>query len=288
MTEGWLTEGRLAEGRLISGSRESAYFGNFRAALERVRDGPGPFRLGHLLLHGLPGLLGQLDFEQVPGGRGMAPATPHDPREDVFQGLGGRPVVGRRASDDPAQEPAGPVDTQKADGLQPPSPAPRSGLRRRDPGPELDAEPAVGLIGRATGLGHRGGDLVPHVIPEAAALRGGERLLLKGTLLAQHCDQRPLVLGQVQLYLESLAHRYLKAAEVDPLMRRELLVRIPRARPFFANGHCRLAAQLSLVAAQLSLVAGQLSLLAGQLSLLVVKHKLLLGGVLPVTGTIRL
>ncbi len=193
-----------------------------------IGDGPVPFRLGHLLLHGLPRLLGQPDLEQVPRWCGMIPADHHDAREDVLQRLGGRPVMCRRSGDDPPQEPARPVDTEEADRLQCPRPRPGPSLRR-DPGPKLGPEPAVGLLARAAGLGDRRGDLAPHVLPEPAALGRGERLELQGTSPAQHGDQRPLLLGEVQLDLESLAHRYLEAAEVDPLVGRELILRVPRA-----------------------------------------------------------
>ena len=217
----------------------------------------------------------------------MLPANHDDAREDVLQGLGGRPVVCRRASDDSAQEPAGPVDTEEADRLQPPGLPLLAGLGRPDPGPKLDAEPAVGLVSRTTGLGDRGGDLAPHVIPEAAGLRGGERLQLKRAVSAQHGDQRPLVLREVQLDLESLAHRHLEAAEVDPFMRWELLLRVPRARHARANQHGFRAGQPALRVGQHRLLDGQQGLLVGRPGLLV-QQKLLLGGVLLLSSTIRL
>jgi hypothetical protein len=76
--------------------------------------------------------------------------------------------------DDPAQEPARPVHAQEADRLQP-------GLRRfpRHPDVQFRAERPLRLLGLAAGLGHRRGDLLPHVVPQPVALGRGEGLDLE-------------------------------------------------------------------------------------------------------------
>ena len=131
---------------------------------------------GHLLLHGLPGLLGQLDLEQVAGRHRVVAADHHHPGEGLLERPGRRGVRGGRPGDHAAQEPARPVHAEEPDRLQP------ALAERRvpgHPGVQFGAERPAGFLAAPAGLGHRGGDLLPHVVPQPTALGRGERLQLQ-------------------------------------------------------------------------------------------------------------
>ena len=74
-----------------------------------------------------------------------------------------------------------------------------------------------------------GGDLSPHVIPQRAPARGGERLDLD--LAVQVPDRHPgaMLLGHDELDLVLGPDRHQEAAQVHPLERGERLLRVPRA-----------------------------------------------------------
>ena len=153
----------------------------------------------------------------------MITADHDQPGEDLLERGGRLGALRGRPGNHATQEPARAVHAHEPDRLEP-------ALRRiaRHPDVQFRAERAVRLLGAATRLGHRGDDLLPHVLPEPVALGRRKGLDLQRAVLPYHRDQRSLVVGDVELDLEPVHHRDLEAAEVDPVQRRDVVRRVPR------------------------------------------------------------
>src|SRR5262249_28583095 len=76
---------------------------------------------------------------------------------------------------------------------------------------------------------HLGGDLLPHVRPQAAGLGRGEGLQLQAAVTAHHGDPGGLVIGHADLHLAAVSEGHLHAPEVDPLGGRHVVIHVPPA-----------------------------------------------------------
>src|SRR6266516_5149321 len=138
-------------------------------------------------------------------------------------------MSGRRAADEAAQEPAGPVHPQEADRLQRTTPAAVDGVGGGNPRAQFHAERAVGLGALAAAPGHLRRDLLPDLVPQATTLRRGEGLQLQAALPVHDNDPGRLVLHDADLDLHALSGRDQQAAEVDLLLAGDVVARVPWA-----------------------------------------------------------
>src|SRR5262245_42069652 len=205
-----------------------AGFGDLRAALERVQRPRALLMLRWLLAERPQRFVGKADLQQLAGRDRVLAADHDDGREHALQGPGEVLMRGRRAVDEAAQEPAGPVCPQEADRFQRATPTAVDWVGGGDPRPQFHPERAIGLAALTTAPGHLRRDLLPDLFPQAATLRRGEGLQLQAALAVHDGDPGRLVLHDADLYLNALSGRDQQAAEVDPLLAGKVFLHVPR------------------------------------------------------------
>src|SRR5215475_15275164 len=206
-----------------------AGLGDLRAALERVQRPLALLGLRWFLAERPQRLVGKADLQQLTGRDRVIAADHDDGREHALQRPGEVLTGGRRAVDEAAQEPAGPVCPQEADRFQRATPAAVDRVGGGNPRPQFHPERAVGLGALTAAPGHLRRDLLPDLVPQAATLRRGEGLQLQAALAVHDGDPGRLVLHDAYLHLKALSGRDQQAAEVDPLLVGEVFLHVPRA-----------------------------------------------------------
>ncbi len=148
-----------------------------------------------------------------------------------------------RPADHSAQEPSRTVEAEEPDRLELTWQAVI--VPDRHLGAQLSPELAVALLAAAARVGDVGSDLVPHLVPQAAAARRGERLELHAAVAVHDRDPGSLLLGDVDLDVEALPDRHEQAAAVDPLGLGVVVCDIPGAAVRRdANPPCLLARRI--------------------------------------------
>src|SRR5690606_9747198 len=146
--------------------------------------------------------------------QGVPPANHPDAPEEFLDLRGGLWLRRTLSRDDPAKEPARPVDTDEP---REPLRARLARDRRRNLGKELRAERTSGELRAAALLADLVDDLLPNLVPQPRRPGRGERLHLEGRagVIETHRDRPLAAFFYFQSKLESFPGNDLHSAQVN-------------------------------------------------------------------------